>query len=193
MKLRAMDRLYATAAATRKSSTRGRAVLYMIRSSLLMERSCHRPLFGLILCIGGAATSAGALEESTPPAPALPEVLVIATTPLPGTRIDADKAPINIQTLSAADLRATAGQRHRRPRDQLASVNIDDNLDDAFQPDILFAASRPRRCWDAAGRGGLPERRADQRGLRRDGELGPDPRHGDPPARRDGRQSGLRP
>ncbi len=111
----------------------------MMRSSLLMERSRHRPLFGLILCIGGAATSAGALEESTPPAPALPEVQVIATTPVPGASIDADKVPGNVQSLSSAavtengtaSLTGALGTR-------LASVNINDTLADPFQPDILY-------------------------------------------------------
>jgi iron complex outermembrane recepter protein len=104
-----------------------------------MERSRRQPIFGLILSISGAATSAGALEESTPAAPALPEVLVIATTPVPGASIDADKVPGNVQSLSSAaiaengtaSLTSALGTR-------LASVNINDTLADPFQADILY-------------------------------------------------------
>jgi len=104
-----------------------------------MERSCRQPIFGLILSISGAARSAGALGESTPPTPALPEVLVIATTPVPGASIVADKVPGNVQSLSSAaiaengtaSLTSALGTR-------LASVNINDTLADAFQPDILY-------------------------------------------------------
>ncbi len=104
-----------------------------------MERSCRQPLFGLILSIGGAATGAGALEESTPPAPALPEVLVIATTPVPGATIDADKVPGNVQSLSSAALTENgAASLTGALGTHLASVNINDTLGDAFQPDILY-------------------------------------------------------
>ncbi len=83
--------------------------------------------------------SAGALEQSTPPAPALPEVLVIATTPVPGASIDADKVPGNVQSLSSAALteNGTASLTGALGT-HLASVNINDTLGDAFQPDILY-------------------------------------------------------
>ncbi len=104
-----------------------------------MERSCRQPLLGLILSISGAATSANALEESTTPAPALPEVLVIATTPVPGTSIDADKVPGNVQSLSSAALteNGTASLTGALGT-HLASVNRNDTLADPFQPDILY-------------------------------------------------------
>ncbi len=104
-----------------------------------MERSCRQPIIGLILSISGAARSAGALEESTPAAPALPEVLVIATTPVPGASIDADKVPGNVQSLSSAAIseNGTANLTGALAT-RLASVNINDTLDDAFQPDILY-------------------------------------------------------
>ncbi len=104
-----------------------------------MERSRRQPLFGLLLSISGAATSAGALEDSTPAAPALPEVLVIATTPVPGASIDADKVPGNVQSLSSAAIseNGTASLTGALGT-HLSSVNIDDTLADPFQPDILY-------------------------------------------------------
>jgi hypothetical protein len=84
---------------------------------------------------------AGACQAQEVPAPAreVAGVTVIDVTPLPGTGIDIDKTPANTQTLGAADLR-----REGSPDvigalgDQLGSININDDLDDAFQPDILL-------------------------------------------------------
>ena len=65
-----------------------------------------------ILAVTTPAAAQSASNATTTVAP----IEVIATTPVPGTRIDIDKAPANIQTLSAADLRREwPGQHHRRP------------------------------------------------------------------------------
>jgi iron complex outermembrane recepter protein len=96
--------------------------------------------FAALLIASGAAAQPVA-QSGTPVAP----VTVIGATPLPGTGVDIDKTPANVQVLSAADLRraglpSTVGAL----ADRLASVSINDNLDDPFQPDILyrgFAAS----------------------------------------------------
>jgi iron complex outermembrane receptor protein len=66
-------------------------------------------------------------------------VTVVAVAPLPGSGVDIDKLPANIQTLSAADLaRDGSASLVGALNGQLASVGINDNLDDAFQPDILL-------------------------------------------------------
>src|SRR5579872_3949663 len=67
------------------------------------------------------------------------EVVVVATTPLPGTAIDIDKIPGNVQSLRAADLMQDGTASLTEALDaHLASVNINDTQADPFQPDILF-------------------------------------------------------
>jgi iron complex outermembrane receptor protein len=84
----------------------------------------------------GLASAAWAQIPLPPP---LPEILVIGTTPVPGLHLDADKVPGNIQSLYSADL-AKDGTANLTGalNAQLGSVNINDNLADAFQPDILY-------------------------------------------------------
>ena len=69
----------------------------------------------------------------------LREVVIVGTTPVPGATIDADKVPGNVQTLSAADLtRQGSASLTAALNSKLGSVNINDDLDDPFQPDILY-------------------------------------------------------
>jgi iron complex outermembrane receptor protein len=77
-------------------------------------------------------------QETTSPAPELPVVL-IQTSALPGNSIDADKVPANVQQLFSSDLThdgsaSLSGAMSSR----LGSVNVDDNLNDPFQPNILY-------------------------------------------------------
>jgi iron complex outermembrane recepter protein len=67
------------------------------------------------------------------------QTVVVTATAIPGSAVDADKIPGNVQTLSAADLsrEGTASLTHALDS-QLGSVNINDTLDDPFQPDILY-------------------------------------------------------
>lgn len=96
-------------------------------------------LFAPLLLVPGTALAQA--RNATVLAPAT----VIATTPLPGTVIDADKVPFAVETLSGVDLDWTgspdvAGGLARR----WADVSVSDDLDDPLQPDILyrgFAAS----------------------------------------------------
>jgi iron complex outermembrane recepter protein len=65
--------------------------------------------------------------------------IVVTATPLPGVTIDADKIPGNVQVLSAADIsRKGSASLTDAMNSQLGSININDNLDDAFQPDLLY-------------------------------------------------------
>jgi iron complex outermembrane receptor protein len=86
-----------------------------------------------------------AAQTPSPESADLPEIVVIGPTPLPGTGIDIDKVPANVQTLSSQDLtRAGAASLIGALADRLGSVSLNATLDDAFQPDILyrgFAAS----------------------------------------------------
>lgn len=81
---------------------------------------------------------AHARAQTTAAAP--PETItVVGTTPIPGTGIDIDKLPNVTQTVTGTDLeREGVANASTALNDQFGSVNINDNLDDPFQPDILF-------------------------------------------------------
>jgi iron complex outermembrane receptor protein len=65
--------------------------------------------------------------------------IVVTATAIPGTPIDIDKIPGNVQVLSAADLtREGSASLTSALNSNLSSVNINDDLDDPFQPDILY-------------------------------------------------------
>jgi iron complex outermembrane receptor protein len=71
----------------------------------------------------------------SPPLPAL----VVTATAIPGTTIDIDKIPGNVQILSAGDLtREGSASLTTALNSTLSSVTVNDNLDDPFQPDILY-------------------------------------------------------
>ncbi|HEX3665886.1 MAG TPA: TonB-dependent receptor [Rhizomicrobium sp.] len=103
--------------------------------------------------ISGYSAAADAQTAGAPPASSQVETVVVtATTPLPGSGIDADKLPYNIQTLGAADMtREGSANLITALNDELGSVNIGDNLDDPFQPNILF------RGFEASPVLGTPE------------------------------------
>ena len=68
-----------------------------------------------------------------------PEVVVFGTTPIPGTTVDIDKIPGNVQILTSSDLsREGSPSLTGALNTNLSSVNINDDLDDPFQPDILY-------------------------------------------------------
>ena len=80
----------------------------------------------------------GASEQPNRSQP-LQEVVVIGSTPVPGAAIDIDKIPGNAQVLSADDLsRQGTASLTIALASTLSSVNINENLDDPFQPDILY-------------------------------------------------------
>jgi iron complex outermembrane receptor protein len=83
-----------------------------------------------------AAAADDAADASGPEK--LPTVIVTATA-VPGTTLDIDKIPGNVQILSSADLsREGSASLTGALNSNLSSVNINDDLDDPFQPDILY-------------------------------------------------------
>jgi len=86
-----------------------------------------------------AMTAGAAWGADASPAPTeLPTVTVIAATPLPGAQIDVAKAPYDVRTLSAADIGLGGLSATGALNASIGGVSINDNLDDAFQPDILY-------------------------------------------------------
>jgi iron complex outermembrane receptor protein len=106
---------------------------------------------GLAAAFGQFACVAHALAQVSNQS-SIDSVTVVGTTPLPGTGIEIDKVPGNVQTLNSADLtREGSASTITAINDQLSSVNINDDLDDPFQPDILF------RGFEASPVLGTPE------------------------------------
>ena len=67
------------------------------------------------------------------------QTVVVSATAIPGTSIDIDKVPGNVQILTASDLsREGSASLTQALNSNLSSVNINDDLDDPFQPDILY-------------------------------------------------------
>jgi iron complex outermembrane recepter protein len=67
------------------------------------------------------------------------QTVVVEATAIPGAAVDADKIPGNVQSVSASDLSRDGSANLTGAMDsRLGSININDTLDDPFQPDILF-------------------------------------------------------
>ena len=63
----------------------------------------------------------------------------VTATAIPGASIDIDKIPGNVQILNAGDLtRNGSASLTDALNSNLSSININDDLDDPFQPDILY-------------------------------------------------------
>ncbi|NGY03232.1 TonB-dependent receptor [Solimonas terrae] len=74
------------------------------------------------------------------------EVVVVGTTPMPGSGIDIDKVPSNVQTMSARDLDRPggAGLVPDAASDRMGSVSLESEQGNPYQPDFVyrgFAAS----------------------------------------------------
>jgi iron complex outermembrane receptor protein len=109
---------------------------------MLMRRSIGHITAVILVLIRPAAAAQTAPPDPNPqalPTITLPTVEVIGTTPLPGTGIDRDKVPANVQSLTSSDLaREGSASLINSLTDQTGSVNVSATLDDPFQPDILF-------------------------------------------------------
>jgi outer membrane receptor protein involved in Fe transport len=90
------------------------------------------------LVLGPELSMRTAAAQATGNAPEL-QTVVIEATAIPGTAVDADKIPGNVQSVTAADLAREGSANLTGALDaRLGSVSINDTLDDPFQPDILF-------------------------------------------------------
>jgi len=99
-----------------------------------------------ILFWGAMAVSwASRADDAADPPKTLETITIIGATALPGAGLDMDKIPGNSVSLSARDLdHGGAAGIAAGLNDRIAGVTINDTLNDAFQPDILyrgFAAS----------------------------------------------------
>ncbi len=110
-------------------------------------------VIGTFAAFGAVAHAADAGPGPNPgPTPASLTEVVIQTTPLPGPGVDLDDVPGNVQVLSAADLSLQGTASLTTALDTtLSSININDDLDDPFQPDILY------RGFEASPVLGTPE------------------------------------
>ena len=99
-------------------------------------RVCATALTMLVL--SSASVLAQAADQA-PPSATLPTVEVIGTSPVPGTGIDRDKVPSNVQILGAPDVAKQGPAGLGTSLDQrLGSVNINANQDNPYQPDLQY-------------------------------------------------------
>ncbi|MGO8866032.1 MAG: TonB-dependent receptor [Alphaproteobacteria bacterium] len=96
-------------------------------------------VLALLPAAAGAQSQSAGPDPEAPPTLVLPPIEVIGTTPLPGTGIDRDKVPSNVQSLTAPDISKQGPAALSTELDQrLGSVNINSNQDNPFQPDIQY-------------------------------------------------------
>ena len=92
-----------------------------------------------LVCVFGFLGATFSGQAQADPTPQVPPVIVIGATPVPGTGVNAATAPYDVRTLSAADLEfGEIPSATETLSSRLGGVNINDNLDDPFQPDLLY-------------------------------------------------------
>ncbi len=122
-------------------------------------------------------------------------VVVYPTTPISGAGINPDKVPASVNLVDANQIKQTGSLNIGDALQKyVPGVVVNEVAGNPFQPNVQFrgfvALSRIRH---PAGTGGLPERRAHQRGVRRHRQLGPDSDRRDQIGHRGDQQSRLRP
>jgi iron complex outermembrane receptor protein len=87
-----------------------------------------------------APLAAEATVEAAPgPAGEQLNAILVESTPLGGGTVNIDKIPGNVQVLSTEDLtREGAASLTGAMSSRLGSISINDNLDDPYQPDIVY-------------------------------------------------------
>lgn len=101
--------------------------------------TAYRTFSFALALFSGRAQADALLAADAPGAGAPLATVVVQATALPGTNVDADKIPGNVQSFSAADLgRDGSPSLTRALTTRLGSISVNDNLDDQFQPDILY-------------------------------------------------------
>ena len=155
-----------------------------------------RFLGGVAACIsahGGALAPTDARAQGAPIV--LPEIGVIATTPLPGAGIAREKVPA--ANYVAERRRAPAQrsrQRHRRARDAHRRRQLESSAGQSVpaEPDLSRLRGFPA-CRKSARARSLRQRRALQPAVRRHRQLGPGPVDRNPPHGAGGIEPGVRP
>jgi outer membrane receptor protein involved in Fe transport len=97
-------------------------------------------LAALGVLLGTGPARAQLAQENPAGEPGASETItVVAPTPLPGSGIDRDKVPANTIVLGPADLTRTGPASATRALDENASsVDLDQAVGNAFQPNLLF-------------------------------------------------------
>ena len=100
----------------------------------MIKNPRHKPQRRCAALLGSLACVAAG-----PPAWAIDEIVVVGTTPVPGLAVSVDKVPGNVQTLRFRDLTQDGSASFIDALNtRIGSININDTLADAFQPDILY-------------------------------------------------------
>src|SRR3984957_6902439 len=112
---------------------------------MTLNAGANARYLAIALALSGIApvtlvVAADADSSGPPPPKDLSEVVIVGTTPLPGSGVDLDKVPSNVRTLSASDLDPdnhsasvpTAAAR------RLGSVNLNDEQGNQYQPDFVY-------------------------------------------------------
>ena len=102
----------------------------------------------------GSSSAAPAAADPDSSSIELPTVEVVGVTPLPGSGVDIDKVPANVQTLTSGQLYPT-GQTNTLLPDaaarRLSQVNLNDEQGSQFQPDFVY------RGFEASPIQGVPQ------------------------------------
>jgi len=95
----------------------------------------NAPALALLAC----GVSARAAEPPQAPPLSVSEVVVVAATPLPGTGVDRDKSPGQVQVLSSADITSSGTPNALRSLDeQVGAVNLDSAAGNPYQPTLFY-------------------------------------------------------
>ena len=108
---------------------------------------------GLVLLTGAAAFAQTSNNSSSTSTIVLPTLEVVGVSPLPGSGIDIDKVPANVQSLSSGQL-WPAGQNDLVPSAvarRLSQVNLNDEQGNQFQSDFVY------RGFEASPVSGVPQ------------------------------------
>jgi iron complex outermembrane recepter protein len=110
---------------------------------------------GLVLVSdpSAVAQTPAADESATTPTVTLPTVQVVGVTPLPGSGVDIDKIPANVQSFSSEQLYPD-GQNDLLPTAvarRLSQVNLNNEQGSQFQPDFVY------RGFEASPISGIPQ------------------------------------